>query len=77
MPNNLNKNKMLPIILIIYSIIDISAIIFLFLQYKILLNSDDYKNDSLINKFIVGFLALGGLIFVLGLLLTTVYYIFI
>jgi len=67
---------MLTIVLSIYGIIDIGVLIFLFMQYKTLLKSEDYNNDSLINKFIVGFLAIGGLAFVLGLLAITLYYVF-
>lgn len=65
---------MLPLILIAYSLIDAVALIFLFKQYIVLYKSNDYKNDSLINKFIVGFLAIGGMFFVLLMLILTMYF---
>jgi hypothetical protein len=67
---------MLNIILAIYSIVDISFIIFLISQYKNLIKSDEYVSESLMNKFILGSLAIGGIIFTLSLLISTVYYIF-
>ncbi len=67
---------MLNIILAIYSIVDISFIIFLISQYKNLIKSDEYISESLMNKFILGSLAIGGIIFTLSLLISTVYYIF-
>jgi len=67
---------MLNIILIIYSIVDISFIIFLLNQYKNLIKSDEYISESLINKFILGSLAIGGIVFTLSLLVATIYYIF-
>jgi hypothetical protein len=67
---------MLNIILVLYSIVDISFIIFLINQYKNLIKSDEYISESLINKFILGSLAIGGIVFTFSLLLATVYYIF-
>jgi hypothetical protein len=66
---------MLKIILILYSLADIVLLTFLFKQYQILLKSEEYVSDSLMNKFIVGFLAFGGMLLVLGLLIASSYYI--
>lgn len=66
---------MLKILLIIYSIADIAILIFLFKQYQILLKSEEYTSDSLMNKFIVGFLAIGGMLLILALLGASSYYI--
>lgn len=66
---------MLKIILILYSLADIILLTFLFKQYQILLKSEEYVSDSLMNKFIVGFLAFGGMLLVLGLLIASSYYI--
>lgn len=66
---------MLKIILIIYSLADIILLTFLFKQYQILLKSEEYVSDSLMNKFIVGFLAFGGMLLVLGLLVASSYYV--
>lgn len=67
---------LLSIILVIYSIVDIVFLTFLFKQYKLLLQSEEYTNESLMNKFILGCLAIGGMILVFFLLLITSYYIF-
>lgn len=64
----------LKILLIIYSIIDVGFLFFLFQQYKVLIKSEEYTTDSLINKFIVGILALGGIIFTITLLVLSLYY---
>jgi hypothetical protein len=66
----------LQIILILYSIVDISFLVFLFKQYRILIKSEEYVSESLLNKFIIGVLALGGIIFTFTLLIATIYYIF-
>lgn len=66
---------MLKIILIIYSLADIVLLTFLFKQYQILLKSEEYVSDSLMNKFIVGFLAVGGMLLVFALLIASVFYI--
>jgi hypothetical protein len=68
--------NMLDIILTLYSIVDITFIIFLINQYKNLIKSDEYVSESLINKFILGSLAIGGIVFTLSLLIATIYYIF-
>jgi hypothetical protein len=67
---------MLSIILIIYSLVDITFLIFLYYQYKQLIKSEEYNSESLMNKFILGFVAIGGIVFVLTLLLFTLYYTF-
>jgi len=67
---------MLSIILTIYSLVDITFLIFLYYQYKQLIKSEEYNSESLMNKFILGFVAIGGIIFVLFLLLSTLYYTF-
>jgi uncharacterized membrane protein len=67
---------MLSIILTIYSLVDITFLIFLYYQYKQLIKSEEYNSESLMNKFILGFVAIGGIIFVLSLLLSTLYYVF-
>jgi hypothetical protein len=67
---------MLSIILTIYSLVDITFLIFLYYQYKQLIKSEEYNSESLMNKFILGFVAIGGIVFVLFLLLSTSYYIF-
>jgi uncharacterized membrane protein len=67
---------MLSIILTIYSLVDITFLIFLYYQYKQLIKSEEYNSESLMNKFILGFIAIGGIIFVLSLLLSTLYYVF-
>ncbi len=64
---------MLSIILTIYSLVDITFLIFLYYQYKQLIKSEEYNSESLMNKFILGFVAIGGIIFVLFLLLSTLY----
>lgn len=66
---------MLKIILIIYSLADIVLLTFLFKQYQILLKSEEYVSDSLMNKFIVGFLAVGGMLLVVALLIASMFYI--
>lgn len=66
----------LQLILILYSIVDISFLVFLFKQYKLLIKSEEYVSESLMNKFIIGFLALGGITFTLALLIATAYYVF-
>ena len=65
---------MLSIILIIYSLVDITFLIFLYYQYKQLIKSEEYNSESLMNKFILGFVAIGGIVFVLTLLLFKLYY---
>jgi uncharacterized BrkB/YihY/UPF0761 family membrane protein len=67
---------MLSIILTIYSLVDITFLIFLYYQYKQLIKSEEYNSESLMNKFILGFVAIGGIVFVLTLLLFTLYYTF-
>jgi hypothetical protein len=67
---------MLSIILTIYSLVDITFLIFLYYQYKQLIKSEEYNSESLMNKFILGFVAIGGIVFVLFLLLSTLYYMF-
>lgn len=67
---------MLHIILSLYSIVDICFIVFLVQQYKNLIKSDEYVSESLMNKFIVGTLATGGIAFTVSLLIATIYYIF-
>lgn len=67
---------LLSIILIIYSIVDIVFLTFLFKQYKLLIQSEEYTNESLLNKFILGCLAVGGMMLVFFLLAITIYYIF-
>ena len=67
---------MLSIILIIYSLVDITFLIFLYYQYKQLIKSEEYNSESLMNKFILGFVAIGGIVFILTLLLFTLYYTF-
>jgi uncharacterized membrane protein len=67
---------MLSIILTIYSLVDITFLIFLYYQYKQLIKSEEYNSESLMNKFILGFVAIGGIIFILSLLLFTLYYTF-
>jgi hypothetical protein len=67
---------MLSIILTIYSLVDITFLIFLYYQYKQLIKSEEYNSESLMNKFILGFVAIGGIVFVLFLLLSTLYYTF-
>jgi len=66
---------MLHVILFIYALVDIAFLVFLVQQYKLLMKSEEYTTDSLINKFIIGVLAIGGMIFTLALLICTVYYI--
>lgn len=66
----------LQLILILYSIVDISFLVFLFKQYKLLIKSEEYVSESLMNKFIIGFLALGGITFTFALLIATAYYVF-
>lgn len=66
---------MLQIILIIYSLADIVLLTFLYKQYQILLRSEEYLSDSLMNKFIVGFLAVGGMLLILALLIASIFYI--
>lgn len=67
--------KLLQIILVIYSIIDIAFLIFLFKQYRLLIKSEEYTTESLMNKFILGFLAIGGMFLTFILLLITTYFI--
>lgn len=67
---------MLKLILGLYSIVDITFIIFLIGQYKILIKSEEYLGESLINKFILGTLAIGGILFTLTLFIITLYYFF-
>ena len=66
----------LKILLALYGIADIALLTFLYKQYKLLVNSDEYTSDSLMNKFIVGFLAIGGMLCIVALLIATSYYIF-
>ena len=67
---------LLSIILILYSIVDIVFLTFLYKQYKLLVKSEEYTNESLFNKFILGCLAIGGMLLVFFLLVITIYYIF-
>lgn len=67
---------MLKLILGLYSLVDISFIVFLIGQYRILMKSEEYIDESLINKFILGILAIGGILFTLFLLIATLYYCF-
>ena len=67
---------MLSILLTIYSMVDVTFLVFLYYQYKQLLKSEEYTSESLMNKFILGFVAIGGIIFVFALLSISVYYIF-
>jgi hypothetical protein len=67
---------MLSIILGLYSLVDITFLIFLYYQYKQLIKSEEYTSESLMNKFILGILAIGGILFVMFLLIFTVYYVF-
>lgn len=69
-------DTLLKTILAIYGIADATLLVFLYKQYRMLLKSDEYTSDSLINKFIVGFLAMGGMFMVVALFCITVYYIF-
>lgn len=67
---------MLSILLTIYSLVDVTFLVFLYYQYKQLLKSEEYTSESLMNKFILGFIAIGGIIFVFALLSISIYYIF-
>lgn len=67
---------MLSIILSIYSLVDITFLVFLYYQYRQLLKSEEYNSESLMNKFILGFIAIGGILFILTLLFATTYFIF-
>lgn len=64
------------ILLSIYSLVDIAILMFLVKQYGVLLKSEEYTSDSLMNKFIVGFLAIGGMALVASLLVASIYCIF-
>lgn len=66
----------LKILLSTYAIADVAILIFLYKQYQMLIKSDEYTSDSLMNKFIVGFLAIGGMLLIVALLLASLYYIF-
>ena len=68
--------KMLKLLLSIYSVADAAILIFLYKQYQMLVKSDEYTSDSLMNKFIVGFLAVGGMILIVALFIASMYYIF-
>lgn len=65
---------MLKVLLLIYSLADIAILVFLIKQYQMLLKSEEYTSDSLMNKFIVGFLAVGGMLMVFSLLICSSYY---
>lgn len=69
-------NKMLKLLLSIYSFADAAILIFLYKQYQMLVKSDEYTSDSLMNKFVVGFLAVGGMMLIVTLLIASMYYIF-
>lgn len=66
---------MLKILLAIYSLADIAILTFLYRQYQMLVKSEEYLSDSLMNKFIVGFLAIGGMLLIFALLFASGYYI--
>lgn len=68
--------KMLKILLSIYSIFDFAIIVFLIRQYVQFLKSEEYESDTLLNRFIIACLAIGGIIFLFFLFMATVYYIF-
>lgn len=65
---------MLKILLGLYSIVDFVFLIFLVKQYRQLIKSEEYVAESLVNKFILGALAIGGLLLTFILLISTVYY---
>ena len=67
---------MLKLLLSIYSVADAAILIFLYKQYQMLVKSDEYTSDSLMNKFIVGFLAVGGMTLIVALFIASMYYIF-
>jgi hypothetical protein len=67
---------MLKLLLLIYSVADAAILIFLYKQYRMLLKSDEYTSDSLMNRFVVGFLAVSGMMLVVALTIASVYYIF-
>lgn len=67
---------LLKILLSIYGVADIAILTFLYMQYKMLVKSEEYTTDSLMNKFIVGFLAIGGMLLIVALFLATGYFIF-
>jgi hypothetical protein len=67
---------MLKLLLSIYGIADAAILIFLYKQYRVLVKSEEYTSDSLMNKFIVGFLAIGGMMLIVALFILSVYYIF-
>ncbi len=68
---------MLTAILIIHALLDIVLLTFLVKQYKMLIDSTDYKNESLLNKFIVGGLVILAICFVLALIIFSAYYAFV
>jgi uncharacterized membrane protein YqgA involved in biofilm formation len=67
---------MLKLLLSIYGVADAALLVFLFKQYRMLVKSDEYTSDSLMNKFIVGFLAVGGMMLVATLFIASIYCIF-
>lgn len=67
---------MLKLLLSIYSVADAAILVFLYKQYQMLVKSDEYTSDSLMNKFIVGFLAVGGMMLIIALFFSSIYYIF-
>ena len=69
-------NNMLKLLLSIYSVADAAILIFLYKQYRMLMKSDEYTSDSLMNRFVVGFLAVGGMMLMLTLTIASLYYIF-
>jgi hypothetical protein len=67
---------MLKLLLSIYGVADAALLVFLFKQYRMLVKSDEYTSDSLMNKFIVGFLAVGGMMLITALFIASIYCIF-
>lgn len=63
-------------LLILYSILDSALIVFLIMQYRNLLKSEEYESDTLTNKFIVACLAILGIVFIAAILVLTLYYVF-
>ena len=68
---------MLKIILLIYCLVDLTFLVFLIKQYKQLIQSKEYVDDSLMARFIVGCLAVGGVVFTLLMLIGSFYFIIV
>lgn len=64
-------------LLVLYSILDFVLIVFLVMQYRNLLKSEEYESDTLTNKFIVACLAILGILFIAVVLVLTLYYVFV